>query len=105
MDDQTSELQLVVVIALVAATLGFVLFVQSGGFLAWAIDRAIQDERVIPGMTREDVIASWGRPHLAEEHNIRVAGVNRLAALTWTYETPTRAVHFNGNGIVIWVDD
>ena len=105
MDDQATVLQLAVVVAFVAVALGFLIFVQSGGFLALAIERAIEDGRVIVGMTKDDVISSWGRPYHAEEHSIRVLDVDKLVALTWTYENLHRTVHFNSDRIVIWVAD
>ena len=103
MDDQTATLQLVVVVAFVAVAIGFLIFVQSGGLLQLAIDQAIDDGRVILGMTKEDVISSWGRPYHTEEPSIQIMDVAALVALTWTYEYPHRTVHFNSDGIVIWV--
>ena len=105
MDDQTTVLQLAVVLAFVAVALGFLIFVQSGGFLALAIERAIEDGRLIVGMTKDDVIRSWGQSYHAEEHSIRLVDVDKLVALNWTYENPHRTVHFNSDGIVIWVAD
>jgi hypothetical protein len=104
MDDQTATLQSVVVLALVAVGLAFVIFVQDGGLLRLAIGRAIADGRVILGMTKEDVISSWGRSYHAKEPSIQRMGVDtELVALTWTYEDPHCTVHFNSDGIVIWI--
>jgi hypothetical protein len=105
MDDQTTVLQLAVVVALVAVVLGFLIFVQSGGFLALAIEWAIEDGRVIVGMTKDDVISSWGQPSRAETPSIRPLNVDELVVATWTYENPHRTVHLNSDGIVIWVAD
>ena len=104
MDDQTTVLQLAVV-AFVAVALGFLIFVQSGGFLALAIEWAIEDGRVIVGMTKDDVISSWGQPSRAETPSIRPLNVYELVAATWIYENPHRTVHLNSDGIVIWVAD
>ena len=103
MDDQTATLQLVVVLAFVAVALAFLMFVQSGGFLQPAINRAINEGRVILGMTKEDVISSWGRSYHAEEPSIQIMGVDELVASTWTYEGRGQTVHFNSDGIVIWI--
>jgi len=102
MDDETA-LQWAIVVAFVAVTVGFVIFMQSGGFLQLAIDRAIEDGRVIFGMTTDDVISSWGRPSVTNSNSIRIMGVDELVASTWTYEGRDQAVYFNGDGIVIWV--
>ncbi len=103
MDDQTTALQPVVVVALVAVALGFLIFVQSGGFLTLAIEWAIEDGRVIVGMTKDDVISSWGSHYHAEEHSIQVMDVDELVTLSWTYENRQRIVHFSSSGVVIWV--
>jgi hypothetical protein len=103
MDDDMATLELAVVVAFIAVAIGFLIFVQSGGFLQLAIDRAIEDGRVILGMTKDDVISSWGRPYKAEEHSIQVMDVDEPVASTWTYENPHRTVHFSNDGIVIWV--
>ena len=105
MDNQSAaaQLPLVVVGALVAVVLVFFIVVQSGGLLAWAIERAIDDGKVILGMTKDDVISSWGRAYQPEEHSIRIKDVNQLVALSWTYESPHRIVHFSSDGMVIWV--
>lgn len=103
MDNQPAALPLVLIGTLVAVALVFVIVVQSGGLLAWAIERAIDDRRVILGMTKDDVISSWGRPYHAEEHSIQIMGVDELVALTWRFEGPQRTVHFNSDGTVIWV--
>ena len=105
MYDQTTALHLVVIGALVGVALVFLLVAQSGGFLALAIDRAIEDGRVIMGMTKDDVISSWGYSYHCEEHSIQPLGVDELTTLTWTYEKPQRTVYFNTDGIVIWVSD
>jgi len=105
MYDQTTVLQWAVVVGFVAMTLGFLIFVQSGGFLALAIDRAIEDGRVILGMTKDDVISSWGQPSRAEPSSIRPLTVDGLVAATWAYENPHHTVYFNSDGIVIWVAD
>lgn len=102
MDDETA-LQWAIVVAFVAVTVGFVIFMQSGGFLQLAIDRAIEDGRVIFGMTTDDVISSWGRPSITDNNSIRIMGADELVASTWTYEGRDQAVYFNGDGIVIWV--
>jgi len=106
MDDQTAalnSLQVAVVVAFLAVTLGIVIFMQSGGFLQLAIDRAIEDGRVIFGMTRDDVVSSWGRPSVTGGNSIKIMGVDELVASTWTYQGRGRSVHFNSDGIVIWV--
>lgn len=103
MDDQTATLQLVVAFAFVAVVLAFLVFVQSGGFLQLAIDWAINEGRVILGMTKEDVISSWGRSYHAEKPSIQIMGVDELVASTWTYEGRGQTVHFNSDGIVIWI--
>lgn len=103
MYDQMTALQPVVVVALVAVALSFLIFVQSGGFLALAIDRAIEDGKVIIGMTKDDVISSWGCPYHAEEHSIQVMDVDELVALSWTYENRQRIVYFSSSGVVILV--
>lgn len=105
MDDQMTALQPVVVVALVAVALGFLIFVQSGGFLTLAIEWAIEDGRVIVGMTKDDVISSWGQPSRAETPSIRPLNVDGLVAATWAYENPHHTVYFNSDGIVIWVAD
>jgi len=92
-----------VILAFAVAAAAFILFVQSGGFLDVAIDRAIDEGRVIAGMTRAEVISSWGRPVNTEEHSIQLMDVDELVALTWTYETPHRCVHFSSAGVVLWV--
>lgn len=97
------NLEVAVVVAFVAVAVGILILVQSGGFLAGAIERAIDDGRVILGMTKDDVISSWGWPYRAEEHSIQIMGVDELVALTWAFENPQRTVHFNSNGTVIWV--
>jgi len=102
MDDQTTAVQ-VVVIAVVAVALGFLIFVYNGGFLALAIERAIEDGRVVVGMTKDNVISSWGHPHHAEEPDIQPLDIGKLTTLTWTYENPHHTVYFNSDGIVIWV--
>jgi len=104
MDDQTTAVQ-VVVIAFVAVALGFFVFVHNGGFLALAIERAIEDGRVIVGMTKDDVISSWGHPYHAEKPAIQPLDIWKLTTLTWTYENPHHTVYFNSDGIVIWVAD
>lgn len=103
MDDQATVLQLAVVVAFVAVALGFLIFVQSGGFLALAIERAIEDGRVIVGMTKDDVIRSWGRPSRAETQSIRPLNVDELVAATWIYENRHRTVYFSNDGIVLCV--
>ena len=108
MDGQTAGLgaiQVAVVVAFVAVAVGFLLFVQSGGLFALAIDRAIDEGRVIMGMTKDDVISSWGRAYHAEEHSIQVMGVDELVALSWTYENRQRIIHFSSSGVVICVLD
>ena len=102
MYDQTTVLQWAVVVGFVAMTLGFLIFVQSGGFLALAIDRAIEDGRVILGMTKDDVISSWGQPSRAGTSSIRPLNVYELV---WTYEKPHHTVYFNSDSIVICVTD
>jgi hypothetical protein len=103
MDDEMATLQLAVVVAFIAVAIGFLIFVQSGGFLQLAIKQAIEDGRVILGMTKDDVISSWGRSYHAEEQSIRIMDVDEPVALTWTYENPHRTVRFSNDGTVIWV--
>ena len=103
MYDQTAVLQWAVVVAFVAMTLGFLIFIQNGGFLALAIEQAIEDGTVIVGMTKDDVISSWGHPYHTEEHRIQAMGVDELVALSWTYENRQRIVHFSSGGVVILV--
>ena len=105
MDGQTDVLELAVVVAVAVLAILFVLLVESGGPQRYGIEQAIEDGRIIVGMTKDDVINSWGRPYHAEEHSIRLLDVDTLATLTWTYENPHRTVHFNSDGIVIWVVD
>ena len=102
MNDETA-LQWAVVVAFVAVAVGFVIFMQSGGFLQLAIDWAIEDGRVILGMTADDVISSWGRPSVTDINSIRIMGVDELVASTWTYGGRGQTVYFNSDGIVIWV--
>jgi len=101
MDDQTPMLQLVV--AFVAVALAFLMFVQSGGFLQLAINWAINEGRVILGMTKEDVISSWGHPSSIKGPSIEPMVADELVALTWTYEGRSQTVLFNRNGIVIGI--
>ena len=103
MDDQGAALLSAVIVGFIAVALGFLLFMQEGGFLEVAIEQAIEDGRVIMGMTKDDVISSWGRAYQPEEHSIQVMNVDELASLSWTYESPHRIVHFSSDGIVIWV--
>lgn len=103
MDDDATALQLAVIVAFVAVMLGFLVFVTSGGFLEIAIEQAIEDGRVILGMTKDDVLSSWGWPSRSEEHSIELMGVDELVALTWTYEGSHCQVHFSSDGVVIWV--
>jgi len=103
MDDQTATLQLAVVAAFVAVALAFLLFFQSGGFLQLAIDLAINEGRVILGMTKEDVISSWGRSYHAEEPSTQTMGVGGLVASTWAYEGRGQTVLFNSHDIVIGI--
>ena len=100
------NLEWVLVGTLVAVALVFSFIVaQSGGFLTGAIERAIDDGRVIMGMTRDDVISSWGSACQSKEHSIQAMGVAEPVAISWTYENPYRVVHFSSDGIVIWVVD
>lgn len=99
-----AQLQWVLVGTLVAVGLAFFIIVQ-GGFLTGAIERAIEDGRVIMGMTKDDVISSWGRAYQPEEHSIQAMDVDEVVAVSWTYESPHRIVHFSSDGIVIWVVD
>lgn len=104
MDDQTAalnSLQLAVVVAFLAVALGIVIFMQSGGFLQIAINLAIEDGRVIPGMSRDDVVSSWGSPSQAGGPSIKPM----IVALTWTYKGRGQAVHFSSDGIVICVTE
>ena len=106
MDSQpggVGSLEVAIAVAFVAVAMFFVIFMQSGGFLQLAIDRAIEDGRVILGMTEDDVISSWGWPYHSEEQSIEIMGVDETVALTWTYEGPHCTVHFGSGGIVIWV--
>jgi hypothetical protein len=106
MDSQSGgvgSMEVAIVVAFLAVAVGFVIFMQSGGFLQFAIDRAIEDERVILGMTKDDVVSSWGWSYHSEEQSIKIMGVDETVALTWTYEGRGQAVHFNSDGIVIWV--
>ena len=103
MDDDATALQLAVIVAFVAVMVGFLAFLMSEGFLEIAIKQAIEDGRVILGMTKDDVLASWGWPSRSEEHSIELMDVDELVALTWTYEGSHCQVHFSNDGIVIWV--
>jgi hypothetical protein len=102
--DNQTEIQVAVLAVFVAVALGFLFFVGSGGGLDAAIERAIEDGRVILGMTKGDVIRAWGRPSGAEESSLRVMGADEPVTLTWTYEDPHRAVHFSSDGVVVWVE-
>lgn len=99
-----SSLPFVVITACVVIAVCFLIVFQSGGFLEIAIERAIDDGRVILGMTKDDVISSRGRPHRSEEPSLEIKVLEELVAGTWTYEGPHCVVHFNGDGIVIWVE-
>lgn len=96
-------IQWVAVIVCIAAAAAFISFVQSGGFLRLAIDRAIHDGRVIPRMTREDVISSWGHPSGTEETGVQPLDVNIPVSEFWTYQDRGRIVCFDREGIVIGV--
>ncbi len=101
-----SELPAIIVGTLVVVAIAFVLIVQGGGlFLAGAIERAIEDGKVILGMTKDDVIRSWGRSYRAEEHSVQIMNVDELVALSWIYENRQRIVYFSSGGVVICVLD
>jgi len=104
MDEETTSLQLALIVGFVVVALGFLLFIQNGGFLTSAIERAIDDGRVILGMSKDDVSRSWGYPYDTEEHRVQALDVDELATSTWLYKNPEREVYFSSNEIVIWVD-
>jgi hypothetical protein len=95
------SLPIAIITACVVIAVAFLIVFQSGGFLEIAIKQAIEDGRVILGMTKDDVISSWGRPQHAEKPNLEIKVLDELVALTWTYEGPHCVVYFNGDGIVI----
>ena len=101
-----AQLEWVIVGTLAVVAIAFVFIVQGGGLLlAGAIERAIDDGRVILGMTKDDVISSWGRSYRAKEHSVQIMNVDELVALSWIYENRQRIVHFSSSGVVICVLD
>jgi len=104
MDEQISTLQLALIVGFVVVAVGFFLFLQSGGFLGIAVEKAIDDGRVIIGMSKDEVTQSWGRPAGSEDHSVRTLDIEALTTSTWIYKNPEREVHFSSDGTVIWVD-
>ena len=94
----------VIIAAFLLVAVAFLLFVQSGGFLTVAINRAAEEGNVVFGMTEQDVIIAWGRPCRAERQGIQLLNVAELATSVWVYENPHRIVYFSEDGIVIWVE-
>ena len=104
MPNDTVTLQTVVLVVLSLLVVSFVLFVSSGGILHYAIEKAIEENRVILGMTKDQVSASWGSSCDVEDRRVKTLGVDELVSTVWTYHNPERTVHFDSEGHVIWVD-
>ena len=103
MTNEYSSIEMVAVAAFVAVAIGFVLFLQGDGFLQIAIDRAIEDGRVIIGMSREDVMSSWGSPATKEKGGFEILGLDEVVDSSWMYPKRSKEVYFNSDGTVIWV--
>ena len=72
----------------------------------WAIERAIKDGRIVPGMTKDEVILSWGKPNRKEETQI-----GNYYYEKWVYERDrggkavgTDILYFRKGILVFWVD-
>lgn len=69
-------------------------FVESNPFLDESVKKAIVNEQIQIGMTKDAVQASWGSPSRKSRH-VGGFGVSEI----WSYEYPRRSLHFS-NGLL-----